>query len=163
FSASHLAALESLVRHVAPSVQGRSAVDVGARWCEMRRALERPGVVGSGAMAMAAVGIALWDVLGKVAGLPVATLLGGPRRQARAYDSFGLWSDLALAELEEDARRIVADGAGALKLRVGGRPLVEEVARVAAVRAAVGPGPALMLDANSAWTANQAVAVAAAV
>lgn len=162
FSRVHLAALDQLAQHVVPAVIGRSAVAVQARWADMRNALERPGVVGSGAMAMAAIDIALWDVLGQVAGLPVATLLGGHRTQVEAYDSFGLWADMSLDELAADARRVVGTGAQALKLRVGGRPLSDDVARVAAVRAAIGEGASLMLDANSAWTPKQAVAAAEA-
>jgi L-alanine-DL-glutamate epimerase-like enolase superfamily enzyme len=155
FSLAHLAALEHLVRHVAPAVVGRTAADVGARWADMRAAIERPGVVGSGAMAMAAVDIALWDALGKRTGLPVATLLGGHRQRVESYHSFGLWSDLSTGQLADDARAIEASGATAMKLRVGGRSLAEEVSRVAAVRDAV-PEAAVMLDANSAWSPKQA-------
>lgn len=160
FSRPHLAALEHLARHVTPFVTGRSAADVHARWADMRTALERPGVVGSGAMAMAAIDIALWDALGQIAGLPVATLLGGHRAEVAAYDSFGMWADMSVAELADDARRIVATGATALKMRVGGRPLADDIARVGAVRAAIGDGASMMLDANSAWLPKQAVAAA---
>lgn len=57
-----------------------------------------------------------------------------------------------------EARSAVAAGAGALKLKVGFEPAARERERLAAVRAAVGPGPRLRLDANGAWSTDEALA-----
>lgn len=91
---------------------------------------------------------ALWDLIGKQAGMPVWRLLGGSRDRVRAYASTG--------ELREPGRRVedVAAlrerGFGAVKLRIRWPTVEEDVALVRAVREAH-PGLVLMVDANQGW------------
>jgi len=91
---------------------------------------------------------ALWDIIGKAAGLPVWRLLGGARSRVRAYASTG--------ELREPARRVddVAalreQGFTAVKLRIRWMTVEEDVAVVRAVREAA-PDLTLMVDANQGW------------
>lgn len=157
FSEHHLDALECMVRDLTGHLLGRDAVAVEARWQELRAVLERAGSVGVGAMALSAVDLALWDVRGKVCGLPLSALLGGDQVSVPYYHSFGLWADMTVAELEQDAAGIVGGGAKAVKMRVGGRNVKEDVRRVAAVRAVLPEGIRLMLDANSAWSVKTAL------
>jgi L-alanine-DL-glutamate epimerase-like enolase superfamily enzyme len=94
---------------------------------------------------------ALWDLAGKVAGLPVATLFGGALEGIPAYASCGML--LPAAERAESALRLREEGFRALKIRVDprGDRLAEGLAAVAATRAAVGDSMAIMVDLNQGW------------
>jgi L-alanine-DL-glutamate epimerase-like enolase superfamily enzyme len=93
--------------------------------------------------------VALWDIIGKVAGLPVATLFGGASEGIPAYASCGML--LAPAARAEAALRLREEGFRALKIRVDPRRLDEGVAAVAATRHAVGDSMAIMVDLNQGW------------
>ena len=92
---------------------------------------------------------ALWDILGQVAGLPVATLFGGASDGLPVYASCGmLLPPAARAEL---ALRLRDEGFRALKIRVDPRRLEDGLAAVVATRDAVGDSMALMVDINQGW------------
>lgn len=101
--------------------------------------------------ALAAVDVALWDLAGRRAGRPVCELLSEhPARSVAVNATIGAGSvDWVAAE----AARAAADGFTCVKLKVG---LPGDAARVAAVRRAIGPNVALRLDANGAWTLEEA-------
>lgn len=92
---------------------------------------------------------ALWDLLGKARGVPVATLLGGAAGRLPAYASTG--SIRPPAESAELALRLCEEGFRALKMRVEPPAFDEGIARVAAVRDAVGDGMDVMVDLNQGW------------
>src|SRR3954464_9899850 len=92
---------------------------------------------------------ALWDICGQVAGLPVATLLGGAVDALPAYASCGML--LPAPERAEAALRLREEGFRALKIRVDPRRLEEGLAAVTATRAAVGDAMAIMVDLNQGW------------
>ena len=92
---------------------------------------------------------ALWDIVGQVAGLPVATLFGGSTDGIPAYASCG--SLLPAAARAESALRLLEEGFRAMKIRVDPRRLADGMAAVAATRAAVGDSMALMVDLNQGW------------
>ena len=93
--------------------------------------------------------VALWDIIGQVAGLPVATLFGGALDGIPAYASCG--SLLPAAERAESALRLREEGFKALKIRIDPRRLDDGLAAVAATRAAVGDTMAIMVDLNQGW------------
>lgn len=101
----------------------------------------------------AAVDMALHDLLGKVAGVPLWKLLGGYRTSIPTSITIGILSQHATVQA---AKSRCAEGFTALKLK-GGRDADEDVARVLAVRAAVGPTVELRFDANQGYTAEEAV------
>ncbi len=102
--------------------------------------------------ALAAVDLALWDRAGRRAGLPVAALLSEATAEHVAVNAtIGATDRAGAAASAADAR---AAGYGCVKLKVG---TGDDAGRVAAVRAALGAGVALRLDANGAWTVEQAV------
>jgi len=113
------------------------------------------GMVAGHPFTKAAVEMALWDILGKAAGLPVYRLLGGAVREFVPTK----WSVSGLppAEAAAIAAWAVEQGFRAMKVKVGIDP-DEDVARVRAVRQAVGPGIRLGVDANGGWAPWVAVA-----
>ena len=93
--------------------------------------------------------VALWDLAGKIRDEPVWQLVGGRANRIRAYASSGVHRPVA--EMVEVARRTVALGFPALKVRFG-RPTVEDdLAVLAAMRDAVGDTLDLMVDCNQGW------------
>jgi L-alanine-DL-glutamate epimerase-like enolase superfamily enzyme len=102
--------------------------------------------------ALAAIDLALWDRAGRRAGKPVAALLtDDPAPQVPVNATIAA---LDRAGASEQAARAVREGFTCLKLKVG---VGDDAGRVAAVRAAGGPEVALRLDANGAWTVEEAV------
>ena len=108
------------------------------------------------ASALTAVDLALWDLAGKAAGLPVRDLIGGFRRRIPNAMTIGIMS---LDKTLEEARAILASGRFAeIKLKLGLDPDLD-VARVKAVRALVGPDFPLHVDANQGYDRERALAV----
>ena len=97
--------------------------------------------------------MAVWDIIGKAAGLPVHRLLGGAVRDE--VDYFGFVQGDTTEELVEDARGLAAAGYGVIYLKVG-RGDAADVANTAAVREAIG-GRRLRLDPNCAWSVPDAI------
>jgi L-alanine-DL-glutamate epimerase-like enolase superfamily enzyme len=108
--------------------------------------------------AICPIDIAIWDAAGKTLGQPVSKLLGGYRDRLPAYASDGFWYSLSLDDLAASARKAYAQGFRAMKLRVGNeKHPAGEVARVQAVRDAVGPDVSIMVDATETWTLDKAM------
>lgn len=108
--------------------------------------------------AMAGIDIALWDIKGKAANLPVWRLLGGNRTSIRAYVTGGYYQvDRDIYAIAPEMAGYVAQGYNGVKMKVGGLDLATDVARVKAVRDAIGPATMLMVDANCAYTLAQAI------
>ncbi len=116
-----------------------------------------PGIEGLSLVGAAAIDTAMWDLRGKAAGLNVAHLIGACRQSLPAYASGGLWQQSTIDELQRVADAFVADGFRAVKMRIGSGNPRETVTRVQAVREAIGPDVALMVDAYQQLTANQAI------
>jgi D-galactarolactone cycloisomerase len=93
--------------------------------------------------------IALWDLMGKLAGQPLWRLLGGRTNRVRAYASMG--QRRPTPERAAAALAIKQQGFPALKLRFYAETLVENLAAAQAVRQAVGPALTLLVDANQGW------------
>ena len=93
--------------------------------------------------------VALWDIVGQVAGLPVATLFGGAAEGLPVYASCGML--LPPAARAEAALRLRDEGFKALKIRIDPRTLADGIAVVAATRDAVGDTMAIMVDLNQGW------------
>jgi L-alanine-DL-glutamate epimerase-like enolase superfamily enzyme len=103
--------------------------------------------------ALAMVDMALYDLLGKVAALPLCTLLGGYRKFIKTSITIGI---LPLVETLRQAREKVRRGFNALKLK-GGLDVVEDIEKVVKVREAVGRGIEIRFDANQGYTEGEAL------
>lgn len=103
--------------------------------------------------AMAAIGgidIALWDIKGKAAGMPVHKLLGGARNSVFTYATGGYYIEGApLESVGEEVAAYVANGYRAVKIKTGALSLEDELIRIRATRDAIGPDVLLMLDMNA--------------
>ncbi|HEV2333998.1 MAG TPA: mandelate racemase/muconate lactonizing enzyme family protein [Stellaceae bacterium] len=100
--------------------------------------------------AIAGIDIALWDLKGKAAGLPVWRLLGGENRPLFTYATGGYYRPGATdADYGAELARFLDLGYCAVKLKTGAGSVVGETARVRAVRNAIGETTALMLDMNA--------------
>jgi o-succinylbenzoate synthase len=104
-----------------------------------------------------AVDLAMHDLAGRIEGAPIARLLGG----GDALESVRV--NVAVPRVDAArsaalAREAISAGATALKLKLGGAPLDEDLERVRRVREAVGSGVALRVDANQAWSEEEALA-----
>ncbi|HZP20817.1 MAG TPA: cis-3-hydroxy-L-proline dehydratase [Bauldia sp.] len=108
----------------------------------------------------APVDIACWDILGKVAGLPLHTLLGGA-----AQDKIALYRAISQEDAPKMAEKIRgyrAEGYTRFQLKVGGNPN-DDIARIRACRAILQPTDILVADANTGWTMADAARVVNAV
>jgi len=132
----------------APLVVGRSLLDLGAIVASIRDTMIVSAKGGAAWAALSAIDIALWDALGKMLGQPVCNLLGCERRRVYAYASAGLYGPAKTeSDLAAEMRSYVDLGFRAVKIKVGGAPLAEDLRRVAAVREAIGPEIRFMVDA----------------
>ncbi len=98
--------------------------------------------------------MALWDLLGKAAGVPVVRLLGGEPKPVRAYDSWGLVDPARDAKGLEQS---VAAGFGGIKIKLGGGGLADDLATVREVRRIIGDRVALMVDYNQCLEPTEAI------
>ncbi len=101
----------------------------------------------------AAFEMALWDICGKIAGQPVYRLLGAARESFETDQTVYLDAPDVMAD---KAREIARHGFKNIKVKLG-ETLENDIARMRAVREAVGPGVALRTDANQAWNAVDAI------
>jgi muconate cycloisomerase len=140
-SAESIAA--TLERYVVPWLIGRDATRLEALRLEMARRVQ------GNPFARAAVEMALWDLNGRALGVPVHRLLGG-RVRDRVPLSWSLAVGDADAELAE-ARALMARGHRIFKIKTAAHPVADDVARVRAIREAVGSAVKLRVDANQGW------------
>ena len=117
----------------------------------------RGGIVGLG---MAAVDIALWDLMAKRAELPLFQLLGGARSKVPVYNTDGGWLHLTEDQLVKQSVNYIEQGYKGIKIKVGRDNLHEDIDRIFAVRKAIGQDPYLMIDANMKWNAREAIQLA---
>jgi len=106
----------------------------------------------------AAVDIAAWDIMGKVAGLPLYRLFGGYRSEVPCYVTCAYYRDgKDLAELRDEMQMLKAQGHTAFKAKAGGVPLREDMERLAVVREVIGNDKDLMVDVNRGWDLATAI------
>jgi D-galactarolactone cycloisomerase len=106
----------------------------------------------------AAVDIACWDLVGKVAKLPLYRLFGGYRGEVPCYVTCAYYRDgKTLSELRDEMQMLKAQGHTGFKAKAGGAPLGEDLERLALVREVIGPDKELMVDVNRGWDLATAI------
>jgi L-alanine-DL-glutamate epimerase-like enolase superfamily enzyme len=150
-------AIMSLIeKTLAPALIGREAGMIEQIWRDLLFMTHATSVGAITSLALAAIDTALWDLKARKANLPVHILAGGAQEKIRLYTTEGGWLHLPVESIIEDTLRAKANGFAGAKMKVG-RPIHEDVARLNAVREAVGPGFELFTDANQAFSIDEAI------
>jgi L-alanine-DL-glutamate epimerase-like enolase superfamily enzyme len=164
-------------RELRDHVVGEDPREIERLWEQMHQRAYKHARGGLLLAAMSGIDIALWDIRGKMAGLPLWRLLGGYRRRVPAYATGGFYAEgKGIRELCDEMTAYCRHGFRAVKMKVGrsseieGSPLramahrgvcevslAEDLARVRAVRDTIGPEVRLMVDVNGAWDVPTAV------
>ncbi len=166
-------AVGAIVNLVAgPALIGEDPLNTERLWEHLYWLLSPRGQTGYALHAIAAIDLALWDLKGKILGMPVWRLLGGARARVPLYATFG-FALFDREQLAAAAKLWLAQGFRRLKMVVGhhalarrdeprplGEVIAEDEARVRAVREAVGPDVGLYIDANCSLDAYHATELA---
>ena len=146
-----------LIDHFKKGIIGLNPLDNERIWHEMWR----PKLVGRRGITtriISGIDIALWDIKGKVAGLPVYKLLGGFTNKVDTYIAGGYYEKgKGLKELAKEMEDNVKIGARAVKIKVGAVSINEDIERVKICRDVIGKDVKLMVDANNAYRHYQAI------
>jgi len=158
-------AAAAIHREYAPILRGIDTFDFASTWERLYNYSRDYGRSGAMVVAISAIDIALFDIMGKSLGLPAHKLLGGTFRDRVPIYATGCYPhDLGniVEEVTAEAKQHIASGHRAVKLKIGfGVNL--DVRLVRAVREALGPDIRLMVDANHAYTADQAIVLGLAI
>jgi L-alanine-DL-glutamate epimerase-like enolase superfamily enzyme len=143
--------------YLVPLVIGMDPLDYERIWQKLQRQSRRLGV-GVNALAIAAIDVGVWDLVGKIHGQPLWRLFGGSREEIPAYIS-----EINLADgdrVEDLLARVddyVARGYRAVKFKIGRPDVEDDVERIVKVRERLGPGGRLFVDLNQKWSASEAL------
>ncbi|HAL47981.1 MAG: hypothetical protein CL694_06160 [Chloroflexi bacterium] len=150
----------SVLDHLKQYAIGQDPFDTERIWDDMwqPKLIGRRGIT---TRVISGIDIALWDLKGRALGLPVYKLLGGFTDKVPVYIAGGYYEEgKGLNDLAAEMEESVAMGATAVKMKIGGAPINEDVERVRVVREAMGPDVKLMVDANCAYRHYQAIEIA---
>jgi L-alanine-DL-glutamate epimerase-like enolase superfamily enzyme len=126
---------------------------------DMWRMAEYSGTSGLVTCAMAAVDMALWDIVGKMAKMPVYRLLGGYRQSLPTYDMCGWYydNDDDLSQFRKQIDAALQEGFHAVKIKVGRASLDDDIRRIQAAQQLLGKDRRLMVDANQKFNFTDAL------
>lgn len=139
--------LEAFAAIIEPQLRNTDPLRIAYRMEKLKPSLEKQP------SAMAMVDMALYDILGKAAGLPIYRLLGGYRHHIKTSITIGI---LPMEASVARAREFVGRGFGALKIK-GGLDVAEDIQRVLKIREVVGSKTELRFDANQGYSEADAV------
>lgn len=151
----HLKPLAALVEAMAEMLQGDPVLPFEIE-AKLRKRHTLLGVHNVVLFAMSGIDMAAWDALAQAMQQPLVRLLGGAPRPVLAYNSKGL-GIMPLKELAKEAQELVAEGFGAVKLRLGRPQARDDLAALRAVKKTIGPDIILMVDFNQGLTVAQAL------
>ena len=154
--------LEAGINLLKPIVIGKNPLENEVIWSDMyRKTLDfaRRGIL---VASLSAIDVALWDLKGKILGLPVSVLLGGAQRsQVRPYATGLYFSDYnnPSKDFDKEVRQYIRQGFKAIKMKVG-LGIKEDYKNVKRMREVIGEDIELMIDSNHAYTLREAVTLA---
>jgi L-alanine-DL-glutamate epimerase-like enolase superfamily enzyme len=143
-----------------PALIGEDPLDIEKIWANMwvPKLIGRRGL---STRVISVIDLALWDLKGKMCGLPLYKLMGGFTNKVPAYIAGGYYTEgKTLKDLAKEMEENVSMGARAVKMKIGGVSINEDVERVRAVREAVGNDIKVMVDANNAYKYYEAIEIA---
>lgn len=139
-----------------PAVVGEDAFCIRGIRDKLWKLTDYHGTQGFALFGIAGIDIALWDAVGRACNQPVWRLLGGHRDRVPAYAMVG-WLNYDIETLQRVSTKAMDQGFLGVKMKVGAPTLKEDVQRIEAVRAAIGPDRMLMVDANQVFSLNEAL------
>lgn len=144
---------------VKPVIMGKDPAFPRRIRAELWKAMNYQGVTGITQFALAATDIALWDILGKHAGLPVYKMLGACRDRMPVYSMCGWYydNDHDLSRFKQQIVNAVDQGYKGVKIKVGKYTLNDDVRRIRLARDVIGPDRRLMVDANQVFDRKEAL------
>lgn len=143
--------------HLAPRLIGRDPQQFEAIWRDLFFHTHATAVGAITSLALAAIDIALWDRNARAVNLPLWRLAGGAQEKVPLYTTEGGWLHIEPGQLVEQTLAAKADGFLGAKIKVGKPHVAQDIARLAAVREAVGADFELMVDANQSFTVAEAI------
>jgi len=147
--------------HLAPRLIGRDPDMIEAIWHDLEFATHATTIGAITSIAIAAIDTALWDLRAKKQNLPLWKLAGGAKDRCPLYTTEGGWLHIETAALVDDALAAKAKGFRGSKVKIGRPHGSEDLARLSAVRKAVGDGYEIMTDANQGFSVDEAIRRAA--
>jgi len=157
FHMDRLRAIRDFTLSLKPMVLGHDPHNTEKLWSDLLRGLNFYGQAGMAILAINPIDLACWDLVGKAANAPLYRLFGACRDRIPAYASGGLWLSADCDQLKREAECFLAQNFKAMKLRLGSKRWQDDIARVEAVREAIGPDIALMVDANQGLDPSRAL------
>ena len=148
-----------LEQEVKPAILGQDPAFPRRIRAELWKALEYNGVGGVVQFAIAAADIAVWDILGKSAGMPVYKMLGAYRDRMPVYSMCGWYydNDDDLSHYKKSIVEAMEQGYRAVKIKVGRGDIDEDVRRIRLAFDTMGKGKRVMVDANQVFNRNDAL------
>ena len=145
---------------IQPMVLGMDPLDRDVIWHKVYNLMRDHGQKGMPLQSLSGVDIALWDIMGKVANLPLYKLIGGTHRDRIEVYGYGMMlrpesANNLVARFTDEAAAIKNMGFKAIKMKIGLGPK-DDVRLIEAVRRGVGDGYRFMVDANHAYTTHDA-------
>ena len=162
FGAGNIALANKVIveQVIQPMVLGMDPLDRDVIWHKVYNLMRDHGQKGMPLQSLSGVDIALWDITGKVADLPLHKLIGGAHRDRIEVYGYGMMlrpesADNLVARFTDEAAAIKNMGFKAIKMKVGLGPK-DDVRLIEAVRRGVGDDYRFMIDANHAYTTHDA-------
>ncbi len=153
-------ALEAILQNeVKPVLLGKDPSFPKRLRADLWAALEYAGVQGVTQFAIAAADIAIWDIIGKAAGLPVYKMIGAYADRMPVYNMCGWYyeNDNDLSQLKQQVTKAFEEGFHAVKIKVGRYSLADDVRRIEATQKLAGKDRPVMVDANQKFNVNEAI------
>ncbi len=149
--------LALLKDHLLPQLIGISPSNIEQIWRKLYFSTHATAVGAITSLALAAIDTALWDWRAKRSGNPLWIEAGGAQEKVPVYTTEGGWLQLPVDVLIKEAMAAKEQGFKGAKIKVGKPHVSEDVARISAVREAVGPAFEIMVDANQAFDVSEAI------
>lgn len=146
---THESVRGAIRRYILPAVRGRAVEDLEGLFAALH------GSCAGNPSAKAAVDMAAYDLFGKRFGLPLYKLFGGAANETTTNLTISV---NPVDEMVRDAVEAVGRGFTALKVKVGREPKLD-IARIKAIRAAVGDAVVIRVDANQGWSVRESIAI----
>lgn len=155
-------AIKAMIDHdMADALTGKDGTAIDEIYDFLEWHIHYVGRGGIASFAISAIDIALWDIKGKREGQPLWKMAGGTDHTCKAYCG-GIDLMFPLEKLLGNIQGYLDRGFNAVKIKIGREKLEEDLDRIKAVRALIGPDITFMVDANYSMTVEQAITAARA-